>query len=47
MSADIPSDCLREAGITDPGYSAIHKIFTDKLIHRVPDCAMACAEATY
>jgi hypothetical protein len=27
------------AGITDPGYSASHKIFTDMRIHRASDCA--------
>jgi hypothetical protein len=30
------------AGISDPGYSTPDKIFTDRQIHRAPDCARAC-----
>jgi hypothetical protein len=32
------------AGIADPGYSGVDKIFTDRRIHRAPDCAITCRE---
>jgi hypothetical protein len=30
--------------VTDPGYSAVDKVFTDTRIHRAPDCAITRGE---